>query len=55
MDKDKGWLDEVLRDVSDDSKSWPKWLKEQDSEKENKLHTSPDKREKAASDTKIFD
>ena len=27
MDEEKGWLDEVLKDVKEDSKSWPRWLR----------------------------
>jgi hypothetical protein len=47
MDKDKGWLEEILRDVNEDVKSWPKWLK--DKEPENQSHnnqcTEPDVKE----------
>jgi len=31
MDRDKGWLEEVLKDVNEDVKSWPKWLRDEDS------------------------
>jgi len=42
MDKDKGWLGEILKDVNEDAKSWPKWLKDEKSENPSQAQCAPE-------------
>lgn len=52
MDKEKGWLDEVLKDVSEDAKSWPKWLKEESTENRNNKQSASERTTKNKSNTR---
>jgi hypothetical protein len=36
MDENKGWLEKVLNDASAEVKSWPNWLKDRESEDQEK-------------------
>lgn len=42
MEKDKGWLGEILKDVNEDAKSWPKWLKDEESENHSQSQCAPE-------------
>ncbi len=54
MDKDKGWLKEIFEDVNRDVKAWPKWLKDEEAERQD-CRTEHQSENNAKTKTASFD